>query len=178
MLLLPLAALACGVDRRLRIDTLPQGAEVTLDGKFIGVAPIEVHFTHYGERKIYIAREGFEPVEKILKIEPPWYGSFPFDIISEVLVPVWRTDFRNEQFTLQSRDAQLTATGIAQRNAELEKAEAGAVARARALRAFAPGDPIPTGFNSSHTSKDSSDAASRPSDTASRPQGGGSGGAR
>jgi hypothetical protein len=129
---------ACAVDRRLRITTDPAGAEVTVDGKFLGEAPLELHFTHYGERRVRVAKRGYGAVENVVSLEPPWYGLFPFDLFSEVLVPVWRTDYQDANFTLTPESEQPSLT-----EEERRKGDDAAIARGRALQSWAPGVPVP-----------------------------------
>jgi hypothetical protein len=134
---------ACAVDRRLTIASQPPGAEVAVDGKVVGKAPLDVHFTHYGARRVFVMLPGYQPEERIVVLEPPWYGSFPFDVFSEVLLPIWRTDYRTAEFALVPREGDLTeAEKKALESLRLQK-EGAAVEHARALRRFAPGDPLP-----------------------------------
>jgi hypothetical protein len=133
-----LAGGACAVDRRLRITTEPAGAEVTVDGKFLGQSPLELHFTHYGDRRVRVAKRGFAPVEKVVSLEPPWYGMFPFDLFSEVLIPIWRTDFQDANFALAPESEQRGLT-----EEERRQRDDAAVARGRAVRGWAPGAPVP-----------------------------------
>lgn len=134
---------ACGVDRRLRILSEPAGAEVSVDGRIIGETPVEYHYTHYGTHRIYISRKGYKSTEREVNLEAPWYGQFPFDVVSEVIFPVWRTDFRDEHFSLATQNEQLTPEERAALDAANLKLEEGALTRMKALRRWAPGDTIP-----------------------------------
>ena len=146
------AVAACAVDRRLRIETDPPGADVTVDGKYLGASPLELHFTHYGERRVRVAKRGYATIEQVVALEAPWYGHFPIDVVVEVIVPVWRTDFRAERFALVQQADQPGLTA-----AELRHEEDAAVARGRELGLWLPGEPLPVM------------AASRPAGAASRP---------
>jgi hypothetical protein len=91
--LVPLAFLAagCAAQRELVIDSKPQGALVRLDDMVVGTTPFETSFEAYGTRRVTLYKDGFRSQTKLVEIEPPWYGRFPFDIVSEVLLPVgWR----------------------------------------------------------------------------------------
>lgn len=134
---------ACGVDRRLRIDSEPRGAEVSIDGRLLGETPMEYHFTHYGTHQIYISKKGYKPIDREVAVAAPWYGTFPFDIFSEVLFPVWRRDFRDEHFLLNTQNELLSPKDQAARDAENQRLEEGALARTKDLRRWAPGDHIP-----------------------------------
>lgn len=133
-----LLAAACAVDRRFKIVTEPPGADVTVDGKYLGESPLVLHFAHYGDRRIRISKRGFSTIERVVPIDAPWYGAFPFDVVSEVLIPVWRTDFRETDFVLTPRTE---AAGLTE--AALLREEAEALAHARALNTWVPGDPLP-----------------------------------
>lgn len=134
---------ACAVDRRLQISSEPIGADVAVDGKLIGKTPLELHFTHYGVRKIYVSLSGYKSAESDIALEPPWYGSFPFDVFSEVIFPVWRKDYHSANFTLKARDAELTEAEKIALEAKLTQEEDAAIANGKSLRKWAPGDALP-----------------------------------
>ena len=74
----------------------PPGAEVRIDEEYMGRTPLTLPFTHYGERRVSLYLEGFIADSEVLKIRPPWYGHFPLDIFSEVLIPVgWHQTVRH-----------------------------------------------------------------------------------
>jgi hypothetical protein len=86
---------ACRAQRTLTITSEPTGSEVRLDGERIGVTPLELEFEHYGQRRVAIYAEGFRTYSRIVDLAPPWYAQFPFDVFTEVLVPVgWRDAHR------------------------------------------------------------------------------------
>lgn len=137
--LLPaIAAAGCAVDRRLRIATQPAGADVFVDGRSLGSAPVEYVFTHYGVRRIRVEHAGFQPLEQVFEIDAPWYGAFPFDLFSEVLIPLWREDHRELSVALQPK-------GVGGEDSEelAMKREAAAVLRAKALRRWIPNEEPP-----------------------------------
>lgn len=87
---LALAALslaACRGDRLLRVETVPPGATVRLDDKVVGRTPADIEFEHYGRRRLSIYRPGYRTHTESLKIRSPWWTRFPFDIVSEILLP-------------------------------------------------------------------------------------------
>jgi len=86
---------ACRAQRTLSITSEPNGSEVRLDGERVGVTPLELEFEHYGRRRVAIYAEGFRTYSRIVDLAPPWYAQFPFDVLTEVLVPVgWRDEHR------------------------------------------------------------------------------------
>lgn len=93
---LSIAALAfscagCQAERVLRVTSTPPHAEVRVDGVRAGVTPIDLEFVHYGKRRVTIELGGYRNISEVIELSPPWYGVFPLDIVSEVLVPVgWR----------------------------------------------------------------------------------------
>jgi hypothetical protein len=81
----------CQAERLLRITSDPPRAEVRIDGQRYGVTPLEVPFDYYGRRRITLYLDGYHTWSSVIPIEPRWYGYFPVDIFSEVLIPVgWK----------------------------------------------------------------------------------------
>ena len=92
--LLPAALGACQAERALRITSEPSQAEVRLDGTKVGITPCEVPFEHYGVRRLTLYLPGYATYSRVLEVEPPWYGQFPVDIFTEVLVPIGWSDIQ------------------------------------------------------------------------------------
>jgi PEGA domain-containing protein len=138
---LALAALglaSCAVDRRLHIESDPPGAEIVVDAKPTGPAPLDLHFTHYGVRLVRAELAGHEPREVAVELEPPWYGKFPFDLVTEILFPVWRTDFHEVRIALEpTRPAKQASPE------EVQRRDREAIESAQALRRWVPGEPLP-----------------------------------
>lgn len=134
------AAWGCAVDRRLKVETEPSGAEVIVDGKVLGQAPLEVHFTHYGARLIRAELRGETGRSLAAQIEvdlqPPWYGAFPFDLFSEIVFPVWRTDFHAVSLRLEPGGSAPAVAG------DPASRDAAALDRAKALRRWTPGEAL------------------------------------
>jgi hypothetical protein len=78
----------CAARRELVIDSAPQGALVRLDDTVIGTTPFQTSFEAYGTRRVTLYKDGFRTQTKLVELVPPWYGRFPFDIVSEVLLPI------------------------------------------------------------------------------------------
>lgn len=86
--LLVTLATGCAAERTLVFTSDPPGALVRLDDDVVGTTPVEVPFLHYGTRRVTFNLEGHRTRSFLVKVEAPWYGRFPIDIVSEVLIPV------------------------------------------------------------------------------------------
>ena len=79
--------LAGCVERRLTINTQPQGALVVLNDEEIGTSPITPPFEWYGDYWVRISKEGYETLDTHRKLKGPWYDQFPFDFFAQILWP-------------------------------------------------------------------------------------------
>jgi len=70
------------VERKLTINTEPQGAIVVLNDEEIGNSPVTVSFEWYGDYNVRVSKEGFETLKTHRKLEAPWYDGFPFDFFT------------------------------------------------------------------------------------------------
>jgi hypothetical protein len=70
------------VERRLTINTQPQGALVVLNDEEIGVSPVTVPFNWYGDYNVRISKEGFQTLKTHRELKAPWYDAFPFDFFA------------------------------------------------------------------------------------------------
>jgi len=75
------------VERRLTINTEPEGAIVFLNDEEIGVSPVTVSFEWYGDYNVKINKEGYETLKTHRKLSGPWYDAFGFDFFVGVLYP-------------------------------------------------------------------------------------------
>ncbi len=128
--LLALLASSCAARRLLNVTSEPPGATVELDGQRIGTTPVEIEFQHYGVRQVTVSLSGRATWTKNVRLRAPWYGRFPMDIVSEILLPVGWVDRHKVHAALEPQqgvvaDPQLQAV----------------LARARALRATMEGAP-------------------------------------
>ena len=80
--LIAVLILAGCVERRLTINTQPQGALVILNDEQIGTSPVTVSFEWYGDYNVRITKEGFETLKTHRKLKAPWYDNFPFDFFA------------------------------------------------------------------------------------------------
>ena len=73
------------VERKLTINTQPQGAIVLLNDEEIGTSPATVSFNWYGDYNVTIRKEGFETLKTHRLLKGPWYDKFPFDFFAQIL---------------------------------------------------------------------------------------------
>jgi hypothetical protein len=72
---------------------------VRIDEEYKGRTPLTLPFLHYGDRRVSLYLAGYLASSEVLTLSPPWYGRFPLDIFSEVLIPVgWRQTVRHHVF--------------------------------------------------------------------------------
>ena len=77
------------VERRLTINTEPQGAVIWLNNEDteLGVSPVETSFKWYGDFFVKARKQGFETLHTHRELKAPWYDRFPFDFFAQVLNP-------------------------------------------------------------------------------------------
>jgi len=91
------------VERKLTINTEPQGALVTLNDEEIGTSPVTVEFNWYGDYNVRITKEGFETLKTHRLLKGPWYDSFPFDFFAQILSPERIVDSYQWTFKLEKQ---------------------------------------------------------------------------
>ena len=74
--------LAGCVERKLTINTEPEGALVILNDEEIGISPVTVSFEWYGDYNVRISKEGYETLKTHRELKGPWYDQFPFDFFA------------------------------------------------------------------------------------------------
>jgi len=75
------------VERRLTINTEPQGALVILNDEEIGESPVTVNFNWYGDYWVRISKQGYETLDTHRELKGPWYDHFPFDFFAQIATP-------------------------------------------------------------------------------------------
>ncbi len=75
------------VERKLTINTEPQGAMVTLNDEQIGVSPVTVSFNWYGDYWVRVSKDGYETLDTHQELKAPAHDWFPLDFIADVLYP-------------------------------------------------------------------------------------------
>ena len=91
------------VERRLTINTEPQGALVLLNDEQIGTSPVTVDFNWYGDYAVRARKEGYETLETHRDLPAPWYDHFPLDFFVQVLYPGRIVDSYEWTFPLEPR---------------------------------------------------------------------------
>ena len=91
------------VERRLTINTAPQGALVVLNDEEIGESPVTVSFNWYGDYNVRISKEGFATLKTHRKLKGPWYDKFPFDFFAQLVNPNRIVDSYEWTFELAPR---------------------------------------------------------------------------
>ena len=84
---LPALLLTGCVERKLTINTQPQGALVWLNDEEIGATPVTVAFNWYGDYKIRITKDGFQSLNTHRLLKAPAHDSIGLDFIAGVLWP-------------------------------------------------------------------------------------------
>jgi hypothetical protein len=90
------------VERRLTINTEPQGALVILNDEEIGESPVTVPFNWYGDYWVRISKQGYETLDTHRELKGPWYDHFPFDFFA-MLNPTRTVDSYEWTFQLSPK---------------------------------------------------------------------------
>lgn len=91
------------VERQLTINTEPQGALVSLNDEEIGLSPVSVSFSWYGDYNVRASKEGYETLKTHRELKGPWYDKFPFDFFAQILNPKRIVDTYEWTFDLSER---------------------------------------------------------------------------
>lgn len=91
------------VHRRMTIDSVPQGAQVLLDGENIGYTPASINFDYYGTHEVTLRKDGYETHTSPLKVPMPWYQVPPLDFVSDNFLPFKARDRQYFSFQLQPK---------------------------------------------------------------------------
>ena len=123
---------ACAAQRELVILSEPSGALVRLDDTVVGTTPYTTSFDAYGTRRVTLYLSGYRTVTQLFEVESPWYADFPFDVISEVLLPFGWHDRHEVKLALEPETGEVTQP-------DLDRV----LDRAKALRLAEPTGPLP-----------------------------------
>jgi len=103
--------LCCGgcVERRIYLVSDPPGADVFIDGEYVGETrpknhpdgPLYANFIYYGKREYTFRKPGFATQSGAVQLEVPWYEYPPIDFFSEVLTPWIIVDEHFVEVTLE-----------------------------------------------------------------------------
>lgn len=113
--------LAGCVERKLTINTDPQGALVLLNDEEIGTSPVTVSFEWYGDYWVRISKEGYETLNTHRPLKGPWYDSFPFDFFAQIISPDRTVDSYEWMFELEPKK-QISPEELIQKAEKLKKA--------------------------------------------------------
>ncbi len=92
------------VERKLTVNTLPQGAVVTLNDEEIGLSPVTTSFNWYGDYKVRISKSGFQTLQTHRELKGPWYDRFPFDFFAQIIIPKRIVDSYEWTFELTEQE--------------------------------------------------------------------------
>jgi hypothetical protein len=101
---LALIILAGCVERRLTINTEPQGAMVVLNDQEIGTSPVTVPFNWYGDYWVRIHKNGYELLDTHRKLKAPLHDHFPLDFFTQILYPGHIVDAYEWTFALSPQE--------------------------------------------------------------------------
>ncbi len=95
-----LAGCGGGWQRELIIKTEPPEALVVLNDEEIGLSPVTVSFSWYGDYSVRVSKEGYQSLNTHRELKAPWYDGFPFDFIAFFLWPKRTVDSYEWTFEL------------------------------------------------------------------------------
>ena len=108
------------VERKLTINTEPQGALIILNDEEIGTSPVTVSFEWYGDYWVRISKDGYENLNTHRPLKGPWYDTFPFDFFAQIISPDRIIDSYKWTFPLKPRK-QINREELIQAAEKLEK---------------------------------------------------------
>ena len=86
---LALITQSCQARRELLINSDPPGAQIRLDDTLLKEkTPASIPFKDYGVRRVTLYLDGYVTYSEAVHVSPPWYGYFPLDLFSEIVIPV------------------------------------------------------------------------------------------
>jgi len=112
--------LAGCVERKLTINTEPQGALVILNDEEIGTSPVTVSFEWYGDYWVRISKEGYESLNTHRPLKGPWYDGFPFDFFAQIISSDRIVDSYEWTFELEPKK-QISQEELIQKAEDLKK---------------------------------------------------------
>ncbi|MBC8109091.1 MAG: PEGA domain-containing protein [Anaerolineae bacterium] len=93
------------VERRLTVNTEPDGVLTYLNNQEIGRTPVTRNFTFYGNFDVQLRKEGYQTRKTSKHVTAPWWQWPPFDLVAELL-PLRLQDNREISFTLKPASTQ------------------------------------------------------------------------
>jgi len=98
-LMLLLSVSAC-VDRKLTVKTVPDNADVFVDGTHVGSSPVTLPFTYYGTVEIVVRKPGYRTERHLETRQPPEFQQFPYDLYYETMTRDLYVDHRTYFYSL------------------------------------------------------------------------------
>ena len=83
------------------IRSEPPGADLFIDGERVGVTPHVQKYVWYGTREVTVVMRGYRSERQMVALNAPWWQIFPFDLVTDVLLPVTLTDKLDVLVTLR-----------------------------------------------------------------------------
>ena len=123
-ILVPLAFTGC-VDRIVSIRSAPPGAEVYLDGELRGTTPHDEHYSYYGTRELTLVKSGYRSHRRKIELNSPWWQIFPFDLVTDVLLPFTIADHVEVAVELEKEPPPADAIGETLKRDEEAREKAG-----------------------------------------------------
>ena len=108
------------VERKLTINTEPQGALVVLNDEEIGQSPVTVPFNWYGDYWVRINKQGYETLNTHRELKGPWYDKFPFDFFAQIISSERIVDSYEWTFKLEPKK-QINREELIKKAEELKK---------------------------------------------------------
>lgn len=108
------------IERELKINTVPQGAMVTLNDEEIGQSPVKISFNWYGNYYVSLSKDGYETLNTHRRLNGPWYDHFPLDFFAEVVWPFRIVNSYEWTFELQEQK-EMTREQLLQKAEDLKK---------------------------------------------------------
>lgn len=127
---LGLASTACQARRAVVVVSEPPGAEVRIDETAVGRTPLTVPFEYGGTRSLTLRRPGRATQFRMVDLSGPWYGYFPFDLVSDLLLGWAWEDVHRVEVTLPREDERVSEADVQ-----------ALLARAESLRRAGPDGP-------------------------------------
>ena len=91
------------VERKLTVNTIPEGALVTLNDEEIGRGPVTTSFNWYGDYNVTLRKSGYETLKTHRQLNGPWYDYFPFDFFANFINPKRIVDSYEWTFALEEK---------------------------------------------------------------------------
>ena len=93
------------VERFITVTSKPAGAIVWLNDEEVGVTPVTVPFTWYGDYEVVLRKDGYQTLKTWQRAAPPFYEWPGIDFVSECLIPLPFIDKHQWELNLEQKIA-------------------------------------------------------------------------